>query len=77
VKWNGFVEGSVTKTHDPGAAKPAHRAKMILISLLFCRAPSAVNEALTLIIKDHRESSGDHGWQRAQNRRDDYLGRSR
>jgi hypothetical protein len=50
----------VTKFGDPPAATPPRHAKMILKSLLFCAGAAAINEALTLIRKDRRESSGDH-----------------
>jgi hypothetical protein len=76
VKWNCPVRTLVTKIGDRRAATPQRHAKMILKSLLFYAAATAINQALTLIRKDHRESSGDP-WHHAQNRRDDYLGRSR
>jgi len=50
----------VTKIGDRRAARAQRRAKMILKSLLFYAGAAAINEALTLIRKDRRESSGDH-----------------
>jgi hypothetical protein len=60
VKWNRPVRTLVTKISDRRAATPQRHAKMILKSLLFRAGAIAINEALTLIRKDRRESSGDH-----------------